>query len=417
MSMVVGLVRWSRSRAAARAGLAMSATALAVLGSTLFATRADEARAQQRRPIAKVPKPTQHERPVFKVALIEASNFIHAVDARDEFKVDGTGLAVAVLDTGLNTAHVDFQGNGRIPASRNFVSGKADDTDVSDGNGHGTNVGGIVVAHSDHTGIAPGANIVPIKVLDDDGGGNFNAVDQALAWILAHHDQFKITVVNLSLGDQTNHQDDDEFASDSIREKIKQLRDAKVATVIAAGNDWHTFNPSSANGPVSQGMAYPAIFRETVSVGAVYDINRPGPIVYQDDTMVDAMIVGRITPFSQRIHRTLDAGTRTDIFAPGAPVKSSGIVGPHGESEEQGTSQASPVTAGVVLLLQAYFEKQKGAGQRPTIDQIEDWLRQGPESLKDLDDGKDNVKHTGLNFPRLDALISLRAAKMAIGGH
>ena len=362
-------------------------------------------------PIKKLP---QRHQPAFQAQLVKASAFIHVVEARQRFGVDGTGLAVAVLDTGLNTDHVDFAGSGRIPAKFNFTSDdKGDAATITDGNGHGSNVGGIVVAHGDHTGIAPGANIVPLKVLDNNGGGDFSAIEKALDWVLQHHTEFNITVVNLSLGGSNNFADDSAFAGDGIRAKIQQLRDQKVATVIAAGNEWFRFNPrSGGDGLVRQGMSFPGICREAISVGAVYDQKLTGPITYDGGASTNIIAPERITPFSQRLHLSVDAVNRTDVFAPGAPVTSSGNQGAHGESVEHGTSQASPVTAGVVLLLQAFYEKHKGKGQRPSVDDLETWLGRSATTpvVTDIDDGQDNVLHTGLAFPRLDALVALQAA-------
>jgi subtilisin family serine protease len=92
----------------------------------------------------------------------DRDDHILAKEARKAGHVDGTGLAVAVLDTGLNIAHVDFAGQGRIPACLNFTSEDGGDPNtVTDRIGHGSNVAGIIAAHgSKHTGIAPGANIV-----------------------------------------------------------------------------------------------------------------------------------------------------------------------------------------------------------------------------------------------------------------
>jgi hypothetical protein len=68
----------------------------------------------------------------------------------------------------------------------------------------------------------------------------------------------------MSLSDAGNHTSDEDLANDDIRLKIRQLRRARVAVVVAAGN--HYFEHSGR-----QGMGYPAIIRESVSVGAVYD--------------------------------------------------------------------------------------------------------------------------------------------------
>ena len=173
------------------------------------------------------PSPHRRDHAVHaNLALV--SDLINDFQARRNFRVDGKGLSVAVMDTGLRTTHVDFAGAGRIPAKQNFTTDNGGDpSDVSDGNGHGTNVSGIILAHDEHTGIAPGANVIPLKVLTNDGGGNFDAVDKALQWVIDNHDTFKISVVNLSLGDTSNRPNDDDLKTDSIRLKIKALRDVE----------------------------------------------------------------------------------------------------------------------------------------------------------------------------------------------
>jgi subtilisin family serine protease len=359
--------------------------------------------------ISPVPKPAQRDHAVHaNLALV--SDLINDFAARRNFRVDGKGLSVAVMDTGLRTTHVDFAGAGRIPAKQNFTTDNGGDpNDVTDGNGHGTNVSGIILAHEDHTGIAPGANVIPLKVLTNDGGGNFDAVDKALQWVMDHKDEFKISVVNLSLGDTSNRPNDDDLKTDSIRLKIKSLRDASVAVVVAAGNDWFKFNDSSdSTNPVQQGMGYPAIIRETVSVGAVFDADI-GPVAYVSGAEAFTTGPDRITPFSQRLSDVMNADSRTDIFAPGAPVTSSGIGNDHGESVESGTSQASPVTAGCILLMQQFYMQEKGT--LPPVDDLEKWLRLGAVQHQDGSTEDDNVKHTGNKFPRVDAQNSLVALK------
>jgi subtilisin family serine protease len=331
--------------------------------------------------------------------LVEVDEFVRASQARQLFKVSGKGLCAAVLDTGLNTQHVDFA--GRIAAMRNFTpDNNVAADDVSDANGHGTNVAGIVLAKGDHTGMAPEATLVSLKVLQNNGSGNFDWVNQALDWVLQNHAAYNISAVCMSLGDSGNYTDDERFAATSLARKISDLREARVAVVVAAGNDYFTHGSQ-------QGMSYPAIIRQTISVGAVYDAEGDG-FQYASGAEAFSMRAGQITPFSQRLHQSVNRQARTEIFAPGAPVTSSGINGPHGESIQHGTSQAAPVTAGIILLLQEFY--QRHAGELPTVDQLTSWLRRGGVSIRDGDDEDDNVQHTNLTFLRLDAVRALNAA-------
>lgn len=195
--------------------------------------------------------------------LPEVDEFVRAHQARQLFKVSGKGLCAAVLDTGLNTQHVDF--TGRIAAVHNFnPDNNGDAHNVTDGNGHGTNVAGIVLARGDHVGMAPEAGVAPLKVLKSNGGGSFVWVGQALDWVLHNHAAHNISAVCMSLSDGGNHVDDAPFVTGALAKKIADLRKARVAVVVPAGNDYFTHGSK-------QGMGYPAIVRQTVSVGAVYD--------------------------------------------------------------------------------------------------------------------------------------------------
>jgi subtilisin family serine protease len=120
----------------------------------------------------------------------------------------------------------------------------------------------------------------------------------------------------------------------------------------------------------------------------------------------------QITPFSQRLHARVNDQRQTDIFAPGAPVTSSGIDNDTSESVQQGTSQAAPVTTGVVLLMQQYHLAR--TGRRPAVDDLVTWLRGGAVPIVDGDDEYDNVTHTGLEYVRIDAVGALDAVRRAL---
>lgn len=139
--------------------------------------------------------------------LIEVNRFVRANEARQRFQVSGAGRCAAVLDTGLNTRHVDFA--GRIAATRNFTADNGGDPgDVRDSNGHGTHVAGIVAAGRDHTGLAPGARLAALKALPSVGPGSFVAIDRALGWVLEQHAALGISAVCMSLGDAQNYTSD-----------------------------------------------------------------------------------------------------------------------------------------------------------------------------------------------------------------
>jgi hypothetical protein len=184
-----------------------------------------------------------------------------------------------------------------------------------------------------------------------------------------------------------------------------------VAVVIAAGNDFHKHQSK-------QGMGFPGIFRESVSVGAVYDADIGGPIQYQSGATAYSTGPNRITPFSQRLHDPMAAGgltLGTDILAPGAAVKSTGFTSDTAFSIAQhGTSQAAPAIAGVILLMQEYHRNltrtsEGDPGVLPSVDDLERWIRRGSVPAFDGDDENDNVVNTNETFLRIDAVLALDA--------
>ncbi|WP_063056111.1 S8 family peptidase [Nocardia salmonicida] len=347
--------------------------------------------------VVPVEKPLQTDLTVMP-ELLEVDLLVRAAEARTKFNVDGSGMTVAVLDTGLRTTHVDF--SGRVRAGRNFTSdNNGSPTDPTDGQGHGTNVAGIICAGGVHTGMAPRAKIVPVKVLGNSGGGSFLAIRDALLWVLANRTSLGISAVCMSLGASDNNTSDADFAGDGIGDAMRKLTDVGVACCVAAGNDY--FGHHSG-----QGMSYPAIFRQTISVGAVYDADE-GSFSYGSGATALSTAPDRITPFSQRLHASVGGDCATDIFAPGAPTTSSGIRNDSGESIQHGTSQATPVVAGVVLLIQQFHLRV--AGTMPSVADVRKWLLAGAVPIVDGDDENDNVVHTGQTFSRISAFGALTA--------
>src|SRR3954453_22655626 len=106
----------------------------------------------------------------------------------------GSGVVVAVIDTGVLASHEDLA--GRLVAGRDFVQQPNDDT-PQDENGHGTHVTGIVAADANNgkgiEGAAPGAQVMPIRVLDADGTGDVDTVAKGIDYAVAHH----VDVINM----------------------------------------------------------------------------------------------------------------------------------------------------------------------------------------------------------------------------
>jgi len=244
-------------------------------------------------------------------ADLNATARIDGVDQR----VD---VDVAVLDTGI-AAHPDLIVNG----GRSCISGNAS---YADDNGHGTHVAGTVAALDNAigvVGVAPGARLWAVKVLNSQGSGSWSSVICGLDWVVANSGT--IDVANMSLGGDGS--DSICPGSDPLHNAICKVVNAGIPLVVAAGND----RTNAAN-------AVPAAYDEVITVSALADSNgKPG---------------GGGAPTSAGSDDTLatfsNFGADVDIAAPGVSVLSTIPGGRY--ARFSGTSMASPHVAGAAAL-------------------------------------------------------------------
>jgi subtilisin len=143
-----------------------------------------------------------------------------------------------IIDTGIDLDHPDL--NVDAARSRSFVSGQ---TSADDQNGHGTHVAGIIGAVNNTigiTGIASGATLVALRVLDNEGEGRLSGIIQAVNYVIQNGRAGD--VVNLSLGS--------EGISTTLERTILQAANAGILFAIAAGNDGKdvaTYSPARVN--------------------------------------------------------------------------------------------------------------------------------------------------------------------------
>ncbi len=305
--------------------------------------------------------------------------------------IEGQNYAVVVLDTGINLTHPFF--GDRIVYSWDFAD---DDADASDFNGHGSNVTSIVASQdATYPGVAPGVDIIHLKVFRDDGGGSFSYTEQALQWVVANVAAYNIVAVNMSLSDQANYGTAQSLYG--LGDELAALAALDVITVSSSGNHFYTHDSV-------QGVGYPSADPNSLSVGAVYDANIGG-VGYESGAIAHTTGPDRITPFSQR-HSVL-----SDIFAPGAAITGAAGSGT-GTVSMHGTSQASPHVAGAAVLAQQLAEQH--LGRRLTLSEFQTLLQDTGAIINDGDDEDDNVVNTGLEFPRLD-MLALGEAILAMG--
>jgi len=271
----------------------------------------------------------QPDRPVRAVAQTLPTGVDRAeADRSPTARIDGVDdrvdVDVAVIDTGIDLDHPDL--NVHTDGARNCSPGR----DADDGNGHGTHVAGTVGALDNTAGVvgmAPGARVWPVRVLDDRGSGSWSTVICGIDHVTANADA--IEVANMSLGGPGSDDGDcGDTDNDAMHQAICAAVAAGVTFVVAAGNDH-----------VDANRFVPAAYDEVITVSALADFNgRPGggaPTTCRsdtDDTFAD---------FS-------NYGADVDVIAPGVCINSTWKDG--GYNTISGTSMASPHAAGAAAL-------------------------------------------------------------------
>lgn len=268
--------------------------------------------------------------------------------------VTGSGVGVAIVDTGIAGDLPDFRVSTHDHSSRVIASASVNPgaTHPGDQLGHGTHIAGIIGGDSrgrawndplrdSYRGVAPDANLIDVKVADDNGETSVLDVIYGLQFVLDHQNDLNIRVVNLSL----NARDPQSATTDPLDAAVEELWLHGVVVVSAAGN--------RADAPDAVNYA-PANDPYGIAVGGVDDAGTKNIL---DDTLA---------PWSS--HGTTQEGlTKPDVLAPGAHIVST--MAPGGAYRDMcpscvrdgdyfqvgGTSQAAAVVSGAVaLVLQAH---------------------------------------------------------------
>jgi serine protease AprX len=281
--------------------------------------------------------------------------------------LDGSGIGIAVLDSGIDTAHTTFldrSNSTRVVYSKDFTGeGRTDDP-----YGHGTHVAGIVagngrISRAEYIGVAPNANIINLRVLNSQGMGRVSYILGALEWVYQNRATYNIRVVNISLGTAAV----ESYKNDPVCKAVRRLVDAGVVVVAAAGN-----NGKDAAGQKLYGAIHsPGSEPSALTVGAA---NTFGTDARSDDGVASYSSRGPTRGawtdlLGVRRHDNL---VKPDLVAPGNKIVDAAAVDNYlllnnpgldaGVSPVDarrmmflnGTSMATPAVAGAVaLMLQA----------------------------------------------------------------
>jgi serine protease AprX len=279
---------------------------------------------------------------------------VGATWVHDSLGLDGSGVGIAVIDSGVANWHDDL-GSQRVTRFVDFVNFQPA---AYDDYGHGTHVAGIIAGNGYDSGglrrgVAPGATLLVEKVLDAAGQGYISNVIAAIDYAIANKDALRLRVINLSVAAGVY----ESFNTDPLTLAARRAVEAGLIVVSAAGN----LGKGPDGQPQYGAIGAPGNAPWVITVGAS---SHNGTVDRSDDT---------VAAFSSRGPTALDFQAKPDIVAPGVGIESTteagstlfntkplmrlwGTVQTANEPylSLSGTSMASPVVSGTIaLMLQA----------------------------------------------------------------
>ncbi|HSF93499.1 MAG TPA: S8 family serine peptidase, partial [Thermohalobaculum sp.] len=353
-----------------------------------------------------------------KLQDITSNNDFGATNARTDFLLDGSGVTICVVDTGINAAHEQFdtKGPGSVPLGPlEFLDAVNGLANPYDDHGHGTHVAGSAAGDgtgssiyaADGIGAAPGASIVAAKVLSASGEGSDAQVVAGIDWCALND---IVDIVSMSLGGGTTD------GSDPMSLAVNCVADPSgpgcsganlpKIVVVAAGN----------SGGVPASVMSPGVAANAITIGAAADWSAPPGDPAKDDGLY-------VTNFSSRgpVEDSLGNFVRTkpDLIAPGLRVHSALINNPtypfYGTAPNyyaalSGTSMATPYVSGVVaLMIEADPSLAVADGNGLPFEKVRDILTR--TAVDRGAPGPDNEYGHGV----IDAYSAVAHASLAVG--
>ncbi|MEW6032651.1 MAG: S8 family serine peptidase [Bacillota bacterium] len=340
----------------------------------------------------------EYDHPVH-VCMDTASTWFGVAKARADFGLTGDrdgaertytkdDIVIAVIDTGIDPGHVDLDG-GKIIAWKDYINNRAT---PYDDHGHGTYCAGIAAGEGDgnaaYRGVATGAALIGLKVLNSSGSGSMSTITAAVDWCITNKSTYGIEIISMSLGSSGSSD-----GTDSLSQAVNRAAAEGIVPVVAAGN----------SGPAKYTVGSPAAAEHAITVGAMADCGEKG---------------FSLASFSSR-GPTADNRIKPDIAAPGVSIMAPKANTPNSYVAYSGTSMATPFVAGTVALMLDADPSLTPAQVKSLLGQTsQDWCVSG----KDIDygagrlDGYEAVRAAGGLSGTGPAVPVHRVAESSLGG-
>jgi serine protease AprX len=281
--------------------------------------------------------------------------------------VTGRGVGIAIIDSGV-TVHSALR--GKVVASVDFTAEQG--ATARDFYGHGTHIAGVIAGQGDtFRGMAPGAHLVNLRVIDANGAGRTSSVIEAIDWAIDHRAEYGLRILNISLG----HPVLQSYKDDPLVAAVERATAAGLVVVTSAGNVGKTTDGR----PIVGAIASPGNAPSAITVGAT---NAKGTAARSDDVMatyssrgptyIDGLLKPDLVAPGNKVVSTLSPGSTAARQFPERIVAGAGLFG---YVQMSGTSISSAVVAGAAALVleanpalkpaQVKFALQVTAGRLP----------------------------------------------------
>jgi parallel beta-helix repeat protein len=295
----------------------------------------------------------------------------------------GNGIAVCVVDTGINYTHSALGGcfgsGCKVKGGHDFVN---NDSNPMDDNGHGTHVAGIIASQdTTYRGVAPNASLIAVKVMNSGGGGDIDDLKAGIEWCRLNKALYNISIITISINYDTA------FAysgtcSDSVVDEINNAHNSGIFVDVSSGNSGHI-----------DGIFKPACASGATAVGETFDNSFSSFSFSEANCTQTYLNVDYIVCETNR-------GLNLDLLAPGCSIRSTSL---NGEFIDMcGTSMAAPHVAGAVALL---LERNPNL----TPDNITTILKNTGKNITDGFVSRNNGGGSNLTFQRIDILAAINS--------